>query len=162
MTKLSWSCFSEIVDVVSKIATTLIAGLGAWVAYQTLLRTPHQEAEPEEAEVLEKDITVPSAVVVFKTSNQTTRLKVTESGLECYLEDSRKGKRSGHQWTLTKEQAKIILSSHDYRIYPGYKLYSGVFSIGPRKNWLYSKKLYPEPSLLELQLENLLTNASNT
>jgi len=157
---MSWSCFSEIVDVVSKIATTLIAGFGAWVAYQTLLRTPTQEAEPEEAEVSEKEIMVPSEVEIFKTSNQTTRLKVTDKGLECYLEDSRSGKRSGHQWTLTKEQAKEIASSRDYRIYPGYKLYSGVFSIGPRKNWLYSKKIFPEPSLLELELERLLNNAS--
>ncbi len=157
---MSWSCFTEIVDVVSKIATTVIAGFGAWVAYQTLLRTPTQEPEPEEAEVPEKEITVPSEAIVFKTSNQTTRLKVTDKGLECYLEDSRPGKRSGHQWTITKEQAKEILSSRDFRVYPGYKLYSGVFSIGPRKNWLYSKKLFPEPSLLELELERLLKNAS--
>ena len=157
---MSWSCFVEIVDVVSKIATTGIAGFGAWIAYQTLLRTPLQEPESEEAEVSEKEIAIPSEAVVFKTSNQTTRLKVTEEGLECYLEDRRPGKRSGHQWTLTKKQAKEILSSRDYRIYPGYKLYSGVFSIGPRKNWLYSKKLFPEPSLLELELERLLNNAS--
>ena len=157
---MSWSCFIEIVDVVSAIATTAIAGFGAWVAYQTLLRTPPQEPEPEDAEVSETEIAVPSRAVVFKTSNQTTRLNVTDKGLECYLEDSRSGKRSGHQWTLTKEQAKEILSSRDYRIYPGYKLYSGVFSIGPRKNWLYSKKLFPEPSLLELELERLLRNAS--
>ena len=119
-----------------------------------------QKPEPEEAEVSEKEMTIPSETVVFKTSNQTTRLKVTTKGLECYLEDSRPGKRSGHQWTLTKDQSKEILSSRDYRIYPGYKLYSGVFSIGPRKNWLYSKKLFPEPSLLELELERLLKNAS--
>lgn len=157
---MSWSCFAEIVDVVSKIVTTVIAAFGAWVAYQTLLRTPPQEPEPEKAEVSEKEITALSEAVVFKTSNQRTRLKVTEKGLECYLEDSRPGKRSGHQWTLTKEQAKEILSCHDYRIYPTYKLYSGVFSIGPRKNWLYSKKLFPEPNLLELEIERLLENAS--
>lgn len=139
---MSWSCFAEIVDVVSKIATTVIAGFGAWAAYQTLLRTPIQEPEPEEAEVSENELYVPSETVVFKTSNQTTLLKVTEKGLECYLKDRRPRpiKRSEHQWTLTKDQTKKILSSHDYRIYPSYKLYSGLFSIGPRKNWLYSKK----------------------
>ena len=157
---MSWSCFIEIVDIVSKIATTLIAGFGVWIAYQTLLKTPAQEPEPKEAEVPEKEITTPSEAVVFKTSNQTTTLKVTEKGLECYLEDKRTGKGSGHQWTLTKEQAKKILSSRDFRLYPSYKLYTGLFSIGPRRNWLYSKKLYPEPDLLELELERLSKNAS--
>lgn len=137
-----WPCFAELVDVISKIATPIITGFGVWIAYKTLLRTPTQEPEPEEAKVSEKEVKIPSEVVVFNTSNQTTMFKVTEKGLECYLKDNRLGKRSGHQWTLTKEQAKEILSSRDYRIYPGYKLYSGVFSIGPRKNWLYSKNFF--------------------
>lgn len=130
------------------------------MAYQTLLRTPVQEPEPEKAEVPEKEIAAPSEVRVFKTSKQSTWLKVTDKGLECHLEDVRPGVRSGHQWTLSKAQAKEILASRDYRIYPGYKIYSGVFSIGPRKNWLYSKKLYPELGLLELELERLLRDAS--
>jgi len=157
---LSWSCFVEIVTAVSQIATTIIAVFGAWVAYQTLLRTPNQEPEPQEAEVPEKETVVPSEVAVFKTSKQTTWLKVTGNGLECHLEDKRPEKRSGHQWTLTKQQAKEILSSRDFRVYPGYKLYTGVFSVGPRRNWLYSKKLYPEPNLLELELQRLLEKAS--
>ena len=160
MTPLSWSCFVDIVNVASQIAITIIAVFGAWVAYQTLLRTPIQKPEPEEAEIPEKETTVPSEVVVFRTSKQITRLKVTSNGLECHLEDKRPEKRSGNQWTLTKQQAREILSSHDFRVYPGYKPYSGVFSIGPRRNWLYSKKLYPEPNLLELELERLLEKAS--
>jgi hypothetical protein len=156
---VTWSCFVDVVNVVLQIATTIIAGFGAWVAYQTLISTPVQESEPENAEISEKEVKAPSEVRVFKTSKQSTWLKVTDKGLECHLEDNRKGK-GGHQWTLSKQQSKEILSVRDYRIYPGYKLYSGVFSIGPRKNWLYSKKLYPEPSLLELELERLLKDAS--
>ena len=153
---MSWSCFVEIVQVTSQIATTIIAAFGAWVAYEALLRTPIQEPEPEEAEVPEKETIIPSEVKVFETSKQTTWLKVTGNGLECHLDDRRPGKRSGHQWTLTKQQVKEILSTRDFRIYPGYKLRTGVFSIGQRKNWLYSKKLYPEPTLLELELQRLL------
>ncbi|MEW8557990.1 MAG: hypothetical protein AB2588_08380 [Candidatus Thiodiazotropha sp.] len=156
---MTWSCFTDVVNVIYQIATTIIAGFGAWVAYQTLIRTPVQESEPESAEISELDVNAPSEVRVFKTSKQSTWLKVTEKGLECHLKDNRTGK-GGHQWTLSREQSKKILSVRDYRIYPGYKLYSGVFSIGPRKNWLYSKKLFPEPSLLELELERLLRNAS--
>lgn len=147
-------------NVVSQIATTAIAGFGAWIAYQTLLRTPVQEPEPEEPELPATAALEPKSVKVFHTSTQETWLKVTNMGLECHLEDTRPGKRSGLQWRFTKEQAKAILSAYDFRVYPGYKLYSGVFSIGPRRNWLYSKRLYPEPTLLESEIERLLKDAS--
>ena len=156
---MSWSCFKEIVEVTAQIATTGIAGFGAWVAYQTLLRTPTQEPEPEYAEASDEDAKELNEAVVFTTSNQRTKLIVTTNGLECHLKDDRPGKRSGHMWTLSKDQSREILANRDFRIYPSYKLYSGTFSIGPRRNWLYSKKIYPEPSLLELEIEKLLLNA---
>lgn len=155
-----WSCFKEIVEVTSQITTTVIAGFGAWVAYQTLLRTPTQEPEPEFAETTDEDLKEIYEAAVFSTSHQTTKLVVTNNGLECHLRDYRPYKRSGLMWTLSRDQAREILAKRDFRIYPSYKLYSGTFSIGPRRNWLYSKKLYPEPSLLEFELEKLLTNAS--
>lgn len=160
LTEVSWPYFVEIVNVVSQVAMTLIAGFGAWVAYQTLLRTPVQEAEPEEPEAPGAEAVTPQKVKVFETSNQTTWLKVTNVGLECHLEDARPNKPGGLQWRFTKEQAREVLSARDFRVYPGYKLYSGVFTIGPRRNWLYSKRLYPEPALLELEIERLLRDAS--
>lgn len=131
---MSWSCFVDIVNIVTQIATTVIAGFGAWVAYQALLRTPLQEPQPEEPEVSAKAVLEPKSVKVFDTSKQKTWLKVTDGGLECHLEDTRPGKRSGLQWMFTKGQAKEILSARDFRVYQGYRLYSGVFSIGPRRN----------------------------
>lgn len=157
---MSWSCFIDIVNVGSQIATTLIAGFGAWVAYQALLRTPVQEAEPEEPEIPEPETIAPKSVKVFETLNQKTWLKVTGAGLECHLEDTRPNRRNGLQWRFTREQAGEILNARDFRVYPGYRLYSGVFVIGPRRNWLYSKRLYPEPSLLESEIERLLRDAS--
>lgn len=157
---MGWQCFAEIVQVISQIATTVIAIFGAWVAYQTLLRTPIQEPEPDVAEVSKEEVSLPSEVKVFETSKQTTSLKVSARGLECHLEDRRPGRKGGQQWTLTREEAREILSKHDYRVYPGYKFFTGVFSVGPRRNWLYSKKLFPEPSLLELELQKLLEKAS--
>lgn len=147
-------------NVVSQVAMTLIAGFGAWVAYQTLLRIPVQESEPEAPEASDIEEIAPRRVKVFETSNQKTWLKVTDTGLECYLEDTRQNKRGGLQWRFSKEQARELLSARDFRVYPGYRLYSGVFVIGPRRNWLYSKKLYPEPSLLEAEIERLLKDAS--
>jgi len=157
---LSWQCFVESVQVVTQIATMGIAGFGVWIAYQTLVRTSVQEPEVEEGKAEAIAIEVPSKLKVFETKNQTTVLKSTEKGLECHLEDRRSGKRSGHQWTLTKDQIGSILSSNDIRVYPGYKIGSGVFSIGPRRNWLYSKKLFPSPELLEFELKRLLENVS--
>jgi hypothetical protein len=157
---MSWSCFVEIVDVVSKIATTIIAGWGACIAYRTLLKIPSQEAEPTSAKTPKDGAELPNEAVVFATSDQTTTLRATDKGLECHLEDNRSGKESGLQWILSKEQSKKVLSTHDYRGYPSYKLYTGVFSIGPRRNWLYSKKIYSEPEILELELKRLLEIAS--
>ena len=107
---MSWSCFVDIVNVVSQVAMTLIAGFGAWVAYQTLLRIPVQEPEPEAPEAPDIEELAPRSVKVFETSNQKTWLKVTDAGLECYLEDDRESKREGLQWRFSKDQARKILS----------------------------------------------------
>jgi hypothetical protein len=156
---LTWQCFVEIVEVVSNIAMTIIAGVGVWIAYMTLLRMPTQETESEKGGSLKSETTIFSEVKVFETSKQTTWLKVTDQGLECYLYERRSNK-GGLQWILTKGEAKEILSKGNYWVHPGYSLNSGVFSIGPRRNWLYSKKIYPEPNLLDLDLKKLLEKAS--
>ena len=157
---MSWHCFAEIVDVTTQIATTIIAGFGAWVAYRTLLKTPEQKPEEASAIADVNEAFNQKRVVVFQTTNQKTILSVTRDGLECHLEDERKSKPSGLQWRLTKDQASAILVARDFRAFPGYRLNSGVFSIGQRRNWLYSKKLYPEYSLLESEIETLLRYAS--
>jgi hypothetical protein len=59
---------------------------------------------------------------------------------------------SGLQWILTKGEAKEILSKGKYWVHPGCSLNSGVFSIGLRRNWLYSKQI-PEPNLLDLDFK---------
>ncbi|KAF7766379.1 hypothetical protein PUND_a2196 [Pseudoalteromonas undina] len=44
---------------------------------------------------------------------------------------------------------------------PGYKARTGTFTIGPRRNWLYTKSLFPEPDYLETVVKKLLENASS-
>lgn len=156
---MTWQSFVEVVQVITQIVTMLITCFGAWVAYKTLIRTPVQEPEPQEVSVSEEEIQATTKVKVFETTKQTTWLKVTERGLECHLDERRQGKKGGHQWTLTKGQVKAILSNRDFRVYPSYKLHSGLFSVGPRRNWLYSKRLFPEPELLEIELKRLLEKA---
>lgn len=124
-------------SVVTQIATTVIAGFGAWIAFQTFLRTPVQETEPDKAEVTAWAVEEPKTVKVFATSKQETWLKVTDNRLECHLTDKRQGKRSGLQWQFSKKQAKEILFAHDFRVYPGCRLNSGVFAVGPAELALF-------------------------
>lgn len=157
---MSRSCFVDVVSVASQIVTAIVGIFGAWVGYKTLLRTPEQQPEPDKAALTAGEKISPTSVTVFKTSKQETQLRATDAGLECHLEDNRPGRLGGVQWRFTKKEAKEILDARDFRVYPGYRLYSGVFSIGPRRNWLYSKKLYPEPELLELEIEKLLRDTN--
>ncbi|MDP6775188.1 MAG: hypothetical protein QGI83_00320 [Candidatus Latescibacteria bacterium] len=151
--------FAEWVQVVTQTVTTLVAVVMAWLAYQAYLRTPVQEpeAEPEEAAAEE----VPSAQrrqMVFQTSKQTTWLYVTDHGLECHLGD-RARESSTHQWVLLPDECRRILSERWYGVNPTYKARTGLFRIGTHRNWLYSKKLFPDPQDLEMTIEELLREA---
>ena len=63
-------------------------------------------------------------------------------------------------WTITYGEAARILENHDYGVNPGFKLSSGLFFIGHRRNWLYSKKLFPQPIQLESAIRRMLRNVS--
>jgi len=120
-----------------------------------------QERAAREAEPRSRlDESTPTQVKVLETSEQTAWLKVTEIGLEYHIDDRRPGQPSGHRWTLTKAQAREILSEHDYRVNPGWKRGLGLFDVGPRRDWVYSERLYPEPSLLESKIQRLLVEVS--
>jgi len=133
----------------------------AVLGYKTYLQPPEQssENEPEEAVNDEAEEKLKS-ILVFKTSKQETWLSVSNQGLSCRIDDTRKGK-GGQQWTLTKTQVTEILNTNTYHVNPGYKVKTGTFTIGPRRNWLYSKVLFPEPDYLHGVLKQLLSNASS-
>jgi len=91
--------------------------------------------------------------------NCCTILRITSLGIECHLEDKRAG-RGGHQWTIGPGEAARILKTRDYSVNPTYRASSGLFAIGRRKNWLYLKKLFPEPEYLHGTLTDLLEQAA--
>jgi len=153
--------FTEWVQVVTQIVTAVTAVVMAVLAYKTYLQPPEQaqENEPEEA----TDETAPDKldeILVFKTSRQETWLSVAPQGLHCRIKDTRAGK-GGPQWTISKIQAKEILSSNTYHVNPGAKVKTGTFTIGSRRNWLYSKTLFPEPDYLHGVIKQLLSNVSS-
>ncbi|MBW1900809.1 MAG: hypothetical protein JRJ20_04155 [Deltaproteobacteria bacterium] len=65
------------------------------------------------------------------------------------------------QWTISKQEATRILSNKRFTVNPGSRANTGLFSIGPKVNWLYSKKLYPEAIYVEDHLREILKTASN-
>ena len=152
--------FVDWVQVVTQIVIAATAVIMAYLAWRTYLRTPMQEPEPEK-EVIEGVIEEKLVeLLVFKTSKQKTKLKATSQGLECHLEDKREGK-GGHQWTLSKHAVQNILSSGGYSVNPGVKATVGTFNIGPKRNWLYSKALFPDPDYLRNEIKQLLENVKS-
>lgn len=112
-------------------------------------------------DIAERDVVVPEReVLVFETSKQKIHLKTSERGIECHLADNRQGK-GGHQWTLSAEQASDILRRDDVHVNPNYKESTGLFTLGARRDWLYSKKLFPKPVELKNELKTLLRSVTD-
>lgn len=153
--------FTEWVQVVTQIITASTAVILAVLGYKTYLKPPEQasQKEPDDAFVDEAEDRLTS-ILVFKTSKQETWLTITDKGLNCRIDDTRVG-RGGSQWTLEKSQATQILNSNLFHVNSGYKVKTGTFTLGPKRNWLYSKVLFPEADYLHSVLKQLLANVSS-
>jgi hypothetical protein len=151
--------FADTVQVITQIVTAVTAVVMAFFAYRTYLSAPEQEteAEPESASEPAESEEL-TEILVFKTSNQKTFLAATKQGVSCRIEDARAGK-GGPQWTISSANVAAILESRAYHVNPGYKVKTGMFSIGSRKNWLNTKSLFPDPDYLQSVLKKLLENA---
>ena len=147
----------SITDWISAIASLggmVIAAITAYVAYREYLKPPVQLPDPQSAEAASANVNE-NELQVFNTSKQRTLLKIGSQGLECWLLD-KTSKQDKHQWTISSAEARRIVDERDVIVTPGYKVNSGLFKIGKRRNWLYSKKLFPEPDYLHGELINLL------
>jgi len=149
--------FVEFIQVTTQIITAGTAVIIAVLSYKTYLKPLEQESESEVEKAPENEPEQIKEAIVFKTSNQTTKLIITTNGLECHLIDAREG-RGGHQWTITPTETRNILTRANFHINPGFKVNTGTFTIGKRRNWLYSKRLYPEPEYLHGVIKQLLEN----
>ncbi|MEP2027924.1 MAG: hypothetical protein ABJI96_04335 [Paracoccaceae bacterium] len=52
-------------------------------------------------------------------------------------------------WKIRNQR---IIDESDFDVTPGYKVQTGLFRSGKRRNWLYSKKLFPDPGYLRVEL----------
>jgi len=90
-------------------------------------------------------------LLIFRTNAQHTWLVGTNRQMFCVLDD--KGTRkSGRliQWRLSLEGTQPVKARR-------YKRTVGLLDIGPRKEWLYSTALYPEPKDLETAVSGILS-----
>jgi hypothetical protein len=150
----------DAVQVTTQIMGTLIAVIMAYLAWRTYLRTPRQESEPATPEDTKVEVGPLKTLVVFDTSKQQTTLRATSQGLEYHLEN-KKQRQTRHQWTIPRDQCRAILDGKKYRVTPGYRATTGLFAVGNRTNWLYSKHLFPEAQYLEDSLREILDTASS-
>jgi len=111
---------------IASFGTFLTAIVTAWLAYKKYLKE-------------ETSTPTPNRLTVFSTSQQTTELRATEEGLECYLFDLRPNRDKGLQWRIPIEHLKDTKIS----IYPSEKREKGgLFAVGSRYDWYYSKSLF--------------------
>lgn len=149
---MCWQLSREIVEFVGTIVQSGVAVFLAIIAWKTFLREGVQEVTDEDALTSTK----PSDLLLFSTSKQKTWLRKTKAGIECHLEDERPGKSSGHRWTMAPHEVKKTVENSQIYVNPGYKLRTGLISIGRHSNWLYSKNLHPDPSELQSKVYALL------
>jgi len=93
---------------------------------------------------------IEEALLIFSTGKQHTWIVATSSKLFCLLDDE-KERTNGTviQWFLPKKDAAPVQASP-------YKRTIGLLQIGPRKDWLYSTRLFPSPTALERRIKSML------
>jgi hypothetical protein len=102
---------------------------------------------------LEANEHVVDQMLIFRIRTQRTRLAVTNKRLYCIL-DSEKTAAAGRriQWSLRLHEIKPIKARP--KVFG--KKNSGLVSIGPKHNWLYSLRLHPQSDALEKQIQELV------
>ncbi len=98
---------------------------------------------------------VVGGLCLFRTKKQRTWIAVTPLHLFCVLdgEKTRRGNRL-IQWKILLDEATPVYARERMSA----KL-TGLIDIGPKQNWLYSRRLHPDPSDLENQIRELIRNA---
>jgi hypothetical protein len=101
-----------------------------------------------------EDAASAEALLIFQTSKQQTWLVATRARLYCILDDLRRSS-TRVQWVLSANDlvaegnitAPILAKDKNQR--------TGLLNVGPRRNWLFSKKLFANTSA-ENQVKDLI------
>ncbi len=95
-----------------------------------------------------------ATLLIFQTSKQQTWLISTNKRLYCILDDNRKDEPQIN-WSIPKEDIHGKKLSDEIYI-RNYSEDIGLVDIGPKKNWLYSKKLFKK-SDIKININQLLS-----
>ncbi len=139
----------------SQLITMGTAVVMAYLAWKTYLKEPVQPMQPAAGGAMPSAQSGTSELLVFDTRKQQTTLRVSPEGLECFLRDKGRGTVK-RQWIIPVSELPAILESERIRVNSAYKPNTGLFAIGPRVNWMYSKHLFPEARFLEDEIRRLL------
>jgi hypothetical protein len=94
---------------------------------------------------------------ILRTSRQQTWLVVTQTDMYCILDDEKTSAGSRpNQWQIPLGAAAPI------RVRPRAHKATGLVDVGPRKNWLYSQQVYPDPTALKGAVEALVATGRRT
>lgn len=106
-----------------------------------------------ESALTHHDETVRETFLLFRTERQRTWLVTTSRSLYCILDDENT-RADGRliQWRLPLSAAQPI-RAREHK--PG----AGLLDVGPRKRWLYSTSLHPQPQELERSVASLIRRA---
>ena len=98
----------------------------------------------------DEDVESAKTLLLFETSRQRTWLVATDKRLYCILDDARKD-LPRVQWSFAKDELIDAGGNLIITIVRGadHKKNSGLVHIGPRRNWIYSKRLFPQGDPVE-------------
>jgi hypothetical protein len=99
------------------------------------------------------------ALTLFSTNTQTTKLIPRDDGLELSFVDKNEPARSQRR-LLPAANLKNILAGEKVSVSPksGVNSNYGLLSLGPWKNWLYSKDLFATTDSLENEVHTIIHN----
>lgn len=137
-------------QIISQWAIAITGIIMSRLAYLTYFKPPIQLPLMEI-----EDVTKNNEIIIFNTKQQKTRLIAYDNQLKCYLTD-KKTKKDELQWVINREEVQRIFKENDIHIFSGNKPLTGLICIGNRKNWLYSKYLFPDPDSLKNAITLLL------
>ena len=98
---------------------------------------------------------LPSKTVkILDTSSQIAYLTAANEGLSYHLDN--KHNTNVIDWSLNQDQVSAALLSNDVSAKDSKYSSLGLFDVGPRYNWYYSKSLFPTHSSMTSNLTSLL------
>jgi hypothetical protein len=156
-----WTTISIQLDPLGRILLAIV-GIGL-IVYGSILLWREQKVKDQpipEDQPVDRSKTG-AALTVFSTDTQTTKLIPREDGLELSFVDKNEPARSQRR-LLPSENLKNVMRRKRVSVLSnsGVDVNYGLLSLGPWKNWFYSKDLFATPNSLEKEIQAMIQNVT--